>query len=1226
MPQAFIAIGTFLFDVGIISSFTASTWAAIGTYVAGMVISSALSYAAQALLTKRQDSMDKSDFYGSSILVNRQSNNDPIPIIYGRRTVGGTVVFGPELSDNNNNVHMVIAVAEGRIKEIATTYANDVDIEDTKYGRDPGLLGGRRVFSSDYYWTYSTPPWSLVAPYNVGELIASPIIHCDGTQVSTTTATQTFASIVGTDYFIKYSIQNYVSGSVYISIGGANSTSKSANGTFEEWVEATTTGPVIITASADFVGDIYNLYYWPRNAFVTSWLHTGADDQVVDSTLNAQFPTKWDSTHALKGTAYAYIKAEFDSTGKTFPSGLPTFTFDTYGKIIYDPREDSTHTGANNQATLTDSTKAWTTNALVGGVVYNITKGPLRTVFGIITANTATTITATLNSGDWDNADSYELDYWTPNSALCIRDYLTNTRYGRSISSDEIDDASFIVAADECDLWQTFENFGYVNNIDGYSAEEFTIIVDGVSAHIGVGDFIKFANHNTDYEILTINTDKTQITISPSLTYSVANDHAFHKRQRKYTCNGYLDPSENAANILDKLTSSCRGMLIFSGGLWKLIIDRAENCHTGADNASVLTDRTKAWTTNAYIGYTINNTTDNSSGTITANTATTITATLSGGTQNDWDEYDDYEIVDTNGDIITHFTFDEDNIIGDWEISLGNKSNTVNKVTANFFNKYRSWQPDMAPVESTVNRVADNNLLLERKIDLPYTDNFYTAKYIATVDLKQSRNQITCRFTATISGTRCEVGDIVYITHSTPGWVKQKFRVLEIKLQNNDEIKVTCVWYASNVYDLDTITVASDAPSPGLFDPTDDIPKPTALTLTETYVRTEGKYVNRVIVSWTASTSKYVEEYILRYKKVSDAATEYQYISISDLDNIKSDIDGLEIGIYYDFGIQAKTNYGARSEWLEKYLLIGGSVTSLTALGIPDPTSPKVYFTATDLGVIGTIKLETGYDTTSGAIPDGIALYWDIFDYQNALTFSDGGTGTSLTLASSSIVTTNINDASTKYIVVTGSTTTKLNVISVSGLTLNMRLNPDKDLVSRLWCRTYNSSNNATQWRKVVSCDSTSFYFADTDDGRFDLVPGTGKNVEWVELNWSDLRTAAQRLLIIYSGSNYEIIKWTNLTWNGSNWILTVERELEGTSALSATNATAYFCPGLGSMSYKIPRTDFIESGGVYYANPKLFIQKKENQIGYVTCSTYINTIESFLRGNIIPVTDGGPL
>ena len=66
--------------------------------------------------------------------------------------------------------------------------------------------------------------------------------------------------------------------------------------------------------------------------------------------------------------------------------------------------------------------------------------------------------------------------------------------------------------------------------------------------------------------------------------------------------------------------------------------------HDGAGNAAVLTDSTKSWTIDEHVGRTISNTTDGSSATITANTATTVTGVLSGGTDDDWDVSDAYEI------------------------------------------------------------------------------------------------------------------------------------------------------------------------------------------------------------------------------------------------------------------------------------------------------------------------------------------------------------------------------------------------------------------------------------------------------------------------------------------------------------------------------------------------------------------------------------------------------
>lgn len=73
--------------------------------------------------------------------------------------------------------------------------------------------------------------------------------------------------------------------------------------------------------------------------------------------------------------------------------------------------------------------------------------------------------------------------------------------------------------------------------------------------------------------------------------------------------------------------------------------------HTGAADQAILTDSTLGATIDEFIGYTIKNITDGSQALITDNDATTVTGTLYGGTENDWDNGDVHHIaVPLNGD------------------------------------------------------------------------------------------------------------------------------------------------------------------------------------------------------------------------------------------------------------------------------------------------------------------------------------------------------------------------------------------------------------------------------------------------------------------------------------------------------------------------------------------------------------------------------------------------
>ena len=108
------------------------------------------------------------------------------------------------------------------------------------------------------------------------------------------------------------------------------------------------------------------------------------------------------------------------------------------------------HTGADDQAAdtlLTQRVKEWTTEHRQRGVAYIYCQLEFdRDAFPRGLPN----ISATVNGKKvFDPRDSSTA--FSNNPALCIRDYLTNTRFGLGCSADEIDDTSFIAAANACD-------------------------------------------------------------------------------------------------------------------------------------------------------------------------------------------------------------------------------------------------------------------------------------------------------------------------------------------------------------------------------------------------------------------------------------------------------------------------------------------------------------------------------------------------------------------------------------------------------------------------------------------------------------------------------------------------------------------------------------------------------------------------------------------------------
>lgn len=103
--------------------------------------------------------------------------------------------------------------------------------------------------------------------------------------------------------------------------------------------------------------------------------------------------------------------------------------------------------------------------------------------------------------------------------------------------------------------------------------------------------------------------------------------------------------------------------------------------HTEAVHATVMTNAIANFIPNELVGYTIHNVTDGSSGTIIANTATTVTvAALTGGTTNQWNTNDVYSIgahlVDAETNLDMPYTLPEGYTMSLMQDSFGFKEDS----------------------------------------------------------------------------------------------------------------------------------------------------------------------------------------------------------------------------------------------------------------------------------------------------------------------------------------------------------------------------------------------------------------------------------------------------------------------------------------------------------------------------------------------------------------------
>ena len=612
----------------------------------GLVAGGVANLAVQSLIGSNSPSSAQSALSSAQaqgILINSQSNVDPIPVIYGHRRVGGTRVFIEVSGNSNEYLHLVLVLSEGPVTAIDNVYLDDVLSTDAKF-----------------------------------------------------------------------------------------------------------TGLLTVTK------------------------HLGTPGEAADAALTADVP-KWTSACKLSNCAYLYVKLKYDRNAF---SGLPTITADVRGRTLYDPRDGQTR--------------------------------------------------------------------YSNNPALVLRDYLSNTIYGRGISSSAIDDTSIAAAANACDVRITAPSFSDIFTVST-TTEALTF---AQPIPIDTGDGVKVSSTATVPSPLVAGTTYYAIKVTDSsyqLATSLANAYAgvaidltsagsgqhtlAQVNYAAYACDGTIDTNQTAYDNVRALLTACRGMLVFSGGKYRLVLD----------------------------------------------VATTASS----------------------------FGFTESNITGSWVITQAGKRAKYNRVTAGFYNPAKKWQPDLAMVESTALRATDNGLILEAKIDLPFTANSYRAQNIGQLTLNQSRYGLVVKFSAFQEGLRCEVGDVVPITHSTPGWSAKLFRIMQIEIKDNDEVYVVAREYSASVYTQAVLSPAAVIAQSNLPDPF-SVPAVSGLTLasgtSELLRLADGSVISRIRVGWTAPTEVYAQK----------GQVEVQTQATTDLGWSPVDIVAAELGVAWVSPVQDSASYNVR--------------------------------------------------------------------------------------------------------------------------------------------------------------------------------------------------------------------------------------------------------------------------------------------------------------------------
>lgn len=214
-----------------------------------------------------------------------------------------------------------------------------------------------------------------------------------------------------------------------------------------------------------------------------------------------------------------------------------------------------------------------------------------------------------------------------------------------------------------------------------------------------------------------------------------------------------------------------------------------------------------------------------------------------------------------------------------------------------------------------------------KDIDLPFTTSATMAQRLARIELEGNRRQITLALPCKLKAYKVQCPDVVPITRSRFGWTNKTFQVLESTFtmdQGQSKEPVIGVDLSvretdSAIFDWATADERAESIATGiLFPDISTVAAPTALALASgaanVQTRSDGTRLPRIHVSWTMPADGYVQsggKIMIEYRKNGAGS----WIGLKPVDGAKTDafIEGLDDGVGYDVQVWAENAAGTKS-------------------------------------------------------------------------------------------------------------------------------------------------------------------------------------------------------------------------------------------------------------------------------------------------------------------------
>ena len=350
---------------------------------------------------------------------------------------------------------------------------------------------------------------------------------------------------------------------------------------------------------------------------------------------------------------------------------------------------------------------------------------------------------------------------WSDNSALVLRDYLADTKYGMGASNDEINDTSFIAAANLCDeivtitsksaevqAVSTSDNTVSVLASDMVfrSGERITITGSDVPAGLVSGTTyyaVAHGENNVGFATSLANArsgTKISITDEGSGTITVARDG-----EPRFELNGTIDTDKDPKSVIGAMIICQAATLSYAGGKFQLI------------------------------------------------TASYSTPTL---------------------------TFDEDDLASGLQVSPKlSRRERFNSVKGVIIDPNNSWQPtDYPTVSSNAFSVQDGEEIVS-DLAFDFIISPSMAQRVAKIFLLETRQEMIVTGMFKLSALRCQIGDTIYLKNKRFGFTETTETISSVTA-STDLITLSAAT-AFKTGDKVTVDSSTDDPPGGLSEGTE---------------------------------------------------------------------------------------------------------------------------------------------------------------------------------------------------------------------------------------------------------------------------------------------------------------------------------------------------------------------------------------------------------------------